>query len=140
LSEHKVHNFEHTVPAGTPLEHLAKPDYWANVSQLFVPCDRIHCHDAGGRFYLELYVRQVSKTNLVSGVKGGAVVAPLRLVRFDAVDETPKAGRVQDFDIKWLGPNEQWGIVRKDGVTVTKHLETQEIARGHLAAMATAPA
>jgi hypothetical protein len=142
LTEHRAHSFEHTVPAGTPVEYLTRSEYWANVvAQRFQPTDRIHCHDASGRWYCELIVRRVSQANLARGIKGSVLVAPLRLVRFDVIDEKPKSSKAEDYEVRWISPQEKWGVFRRsDGNAVSRNLETNDIARQHLDAMLLPPA
>jgi hypothetical protein len=138
LAEHVTRHHVVTLPAGTPLEHVVDATFWGNISERLRPCDRVDVHDAGGRFFIELIVRQVAQSRPTSGVKGGALMHVLRHVEFDPIESKP---RPVDHEVKFLGPAQGWCVVRlSDGKPVAENLADRETAEKHLAGLTTAAA
>src|SRR5258708_3098314 len=102
LAEFAVRHHVVTLAANQSFEHVTDSDFWANVAQnRFRPCDRIDVHDAGGRFFAELYVRQVHEGRAATGAKPSVVVHILRHVEFEPPDSRP---RRTFYQVKFLTP------------------------------------
>jgi hypothetical protein len=134
LAEFAVRHHVVTLAANQSFEHITDPDFWANVAQnRFRPCDRIDVHDAGGRFFAELYVRQVHEGRAATGAKPSVVVHLLRYVEFEPLDTRAKP---KLYDVKFMGPAQGWSIIRTaDGNVMIENLENREIAEKRLATM-----
>ena len=134
LAEHAVRHHVVTLAANQSFEHILDPDFWANVAQnRFRPCDRIDVHDASGRFFAELYVRQVHEGRAATGAKPSVVVHLLRYVEFEPLDARPKR---TVYEVKFMGPAQGWSIIRvSDGNVMIENLENREIAEKRLATM-----
>jgi hypothetical protein len=134
LAEFAVRHHVVTLAANQSFEHITDPDFWANVAQnRFRPCDRIDVHDAGGRFFAELYVRQVHEGRAATGAKPSVVVHLLRYVEFEPLDTRPKRTL---YEVKFMGPAQGWSIIRTaDHHVAVENLENREIAEKRLATM-----
>jgi hypothetical protein len=95
-------------PAGTTIEQLAEPSYWAPVAHQVRPLDRIEVVTDGNDFFVELVV--------LSSVRGdGIVLKPLRGIdlrddRVGAADEAPK--NKAGIRAVHRGPYRKWCAVR----------------------------
>jgi hypothetical protein len=131
LAEHLTRQHVATVAAGTPIEHITNSEFWSLIAERFRPADRIDVHDAGGRFFIELYVRQASRPT--PGQKGNVLVHVLRHITFDELDSKP---RQTVHEVKFLGPAQGWSVVRiADQKVIVENLESREVAEKRLAAM-----
>jgi hypothetical protein len=134
IAEYATRHHVVTLNANQSFDHITDPDFWSNVAQnRFRPCDRIDVHDAGGRFFAELYVRQVHEGRAASGTKPSVLVHLLRHVEFEPLDTRPKP---QVYDVKFMGPAQGWSIVRlSDAKVMIENLENRDIAEKRLASM-----
>src|SRR5258707_4734485 len=134
LAEFAVRHHVVTLVANQSFEHVTDSDFWANVAQnRFRPCDRIDVHDAGGRFFAELYVRQVHEGRAATGAKPSVVVHLLRHVEFEPLDTRPKRTL---YEVKFMGPAQGWSIIRTaDGKVMIENLENRETAEKRLSTM-----
>jgi hypothetical protein len=108
--------------AGTPLEHLMRPEYWANVKQLKAGC-RIWVFAEDESYWAELLVRRVGQ--------GYAKVQTLRSGRLDEGGEAPQLA--DGYDIQFRGPVVKHRIVRmKDGHVLKSGLDSYEDAAAWL--------
>lgn len=97
-----------TPEAGTSLDEMLAPDYWAHVARQFKVGDRIEIVPDGGEWFAELFVRAVSAN--------AATVFPLRHVVFaEAQDTQAQAGG--GVEIKYRG-NAKWSLVRRSDKAV----------------------
>jgi hypothetical protein len=134
LAEFAVRHHVVTLAANQSFEHITDPDFWANVAQnRFRPCDRIDVHDVGGRFFAELYVRQVHEGRAATGAKPSVLVHMLRHVEFEPLDTRAKP---KLYEVKFMGPAQGWSIIRTtDGNVMAENLENRDIAEKRLASM-----
>ena len=134
LAEYATRHHVVTLAGNQSFEHISDPDFWANVAQnRFRPCDRIDVHDAAGRFFAELYVRQVHEGRAATGAKPSVLVHLLRYVEFEPLDSKPKR---TFYEVKFMGPAQGWSIVRvSDGSVMIENLENREIAEKRLSTM-----
>ncbi len=105
--------------AGTTLEQMLDPSYWAHVAAKLAPMDRIEVNAEDGSFYAELLVMSASKI--------GANVKPLHFINLGApVDmETPDIGMM----VKYAGIHAKWRVLRtSDGAKVRDGFATREEA------------
>jgi hypothetical protein len=136
LAEHLTRHHVCTLPAGTPPEHLTDPSFWGLIAERLRPCDRVDVHDAGGNFYIELYVRSATPGRPVAGTKGTVVVSILRRVDFDPV-EAPS--RQAAYESRFSGPAQGWCVIRiSDQKIIAENLVSRDAAEARISAMATA--
>lgn len=104
--------------AGTPLEHLLRPEYWANIKKLHAGC-RIWVFAEDESFWAELLVRKVGQ--------GYAKVQVLRDGKLEQPSADPKL--TDGYDIEYRGPIVKHRVVRKkDGAVLKQGLDTFEDA------------
>ena len=101
-------------------EDVTDHGYWAHVARLINPSDGIIIIPASNEWRMHLYVLSVDKV--------GAAVAVLsrhdfREIATDAMD----AGDA--FAVRWRGPYDRFGVVRKDtGEVIKAGFQTKEAA------------
>lgn len=115
---------EHEVAceAGTPIEHLSRPQFWANIAQRLKPGDNIIAMPDCMSWRAELTVWDVGQ--------GWAFVAPRGALasRPDFSDLPGLAS--EEFEVSYAGPIKKHRVVRKsDKVEVKSGLATPEEAR-----------
>lgn len=125
-------NTHEVVPnVGTPIEHLYKKEYWANVSQKFRPGDTIIAFPRDGGWYSELVVFDAGQNWANVGTK-----FELMRPEFEAV-----AGVEVDFDVR-RDPINGYCVVRKSTGAILKsnfpnHAEGQKWIVDHQKALRT---
>lgn len=104
--------------AGTTIEQLMQPAYWASVAEQLKPGARIEVMPEDGAYFAEFIVRSCTRVS--------AVVYPLRVVQFEFAEQTETD---PEYFVKWRGPSKKWCVMRKsDNVPVIEDQETQELA------------
>lgn len=120
LAEHMRNIWYVTPEAGTPIDALLDPKYWAHVSAKFKPRDRIEADAEDGCYFAELMV-----------IDAGRLFAKVKLLRkheFNA-DEVSSVDIGTDFDVKWAGRHAKWRVVRKaDGNALKEGFEDKQAA------------
>lgn len=98
-------SFRATPPAGTTLDEMLAPEYWAHVAQKVNPHDLIEVVPEDGAFFARLFVVSTQKLSMK--------VAKLEYVEFSttAIAETAKVK--DEFECKWSGPAAKWRVHRK---------------------------
>jgi hypothetical protein len=112
--------------AGTKLDELLDPAYWANVSAAVRQSDRIEVRPADGSWWAELLVRAVSSQSVAVHV--------LRHVEFDKTAKAePLPPTPSGYDLKYRG-NRGWCVIRlADNQSLAEKQPTQEAAAAWLA-------
>lgn len=116
-----------TPEAGTTVEDLLDPTFWAHCARGFHISDRIEVIPEDNAYYAELYVQEVSRNSVKVVLFAHHVLAP---------QEEESAG-TDEYAIRWSGPHTKYRVVRKkdnavlqDGFTDTasarKWLSTYE--------------
>lgn len=119
--------------AGTVLEEMIDPAYWANVAKSLRPMDRIEVRPADGTWWAELLVRTVASM--------AVRVHVLRHVEFNPTVSNEPAVIVPDgYSIKHRGAR-LWCVIRTgDNSVLIERQATQEAAiawlMGHLRSLA----
>lgn len=110
-------------PAGTKLEEMLDPAYWAHVAKRFNPHDMIEVIPEDGSFYARFIVLSVSHLSLK--------VQQLEYVQLTSNPKSAKAAAVSQFEASWGGPSVKWRVLRKsDNAAVTNDsFQTQEEAQ-----------
>jgi hypothetical protein len=104
--------FRAVPPAGTKIEEMLNPAYWAHVAKKFNPHDMIEVVPADGAFYARLIVLSVGHLSMK--------VQALECVVLVANPKVEKADAIAQFEVNWGGPNAKWRVLRKsDGAAVT---------------------
>lgn len=113
------------VPAGTRLESLSYPEFWANVSARFRPNDRIEIMPPDGAYFAEFIVR--------SAGPNWAHVEILRVHKFVSAESV--VNKAQSHEIKWGSPKTKFRVWRLSDKTVVKDgFDTPEQAAEWVAA------
>lgn len=107
LAEQARNTWHANPEAGTPVDALLDPKYWAHyaVSHSIVikPGDRIEAYPDDGTYFAELLVRDVSR--------GGIRVAELRRKEFDKVEAVGES--IDGHLIKYQGARIKWAVIRE---------------------------
>lgn len=103
--------------AGTKVEDLADPTFWANIAEQLKPNDRIEVIPEDGAFFAELIVRSCNRLS--------ATTFPLRII-----DLSPAGAVAEDpeFDVVFRGPRKFCIVRRADKVPVIEDIDTKELA------------
>lgn len=106
--------------AGTSLEEMLVPAYWANVAKTMKQWDRVEVRPADGSWYAELLVRVVEPF--------AVLVHVLRRVEFKPTLKAKSEIDVPEgYEIKFRG-KAGWCIVRNDDNTILKEKEDSKEA------------
>jgi len=116
-----------TVEAGTVLEDLLIPEFFANVAAHLRPYDRIIARVDTGEWYAELLVLSCGRTWVKTKVLAG-----ISLTTTD-VDMT-QAEAAEGYSIVHRGPHLKFCVIRKsDKQSLRDEFDTKEMARAWLA-------
>lgn len=117
----RFNTWEAIPPAGTKVEHLKRPDFWANVARKLKPGSVVIVWPADGQYYAEMLVWDAGQNWARLDFKPGF---PMQRPSFDAV-----AGEVDKFDVRYH-PSKGWQVVERDTNRVLKeHMPNAEEAR-----------
>lgn len=94
-----------TPPAGTQIEDMLEPDYWAHVSRKFNPRDIVEVVPEDGAFFARLFVVDCGKL--------WAKVHKLEFVELSPKEAKPEVA-ASEYEAKFFGPVAKWGVVKKD--------------------------
>lgn len=112
-----------TPEAGTPIEALLEPQFWAHVSSKMKPRDRIEVDAEDGSYFVELRVEDA-----------GRLFAKVVVLRQCNLGVTEQKEDSPDFKVMWAGPHAKWRIVRsKDRGLLKDGFETRQDADLYLA-------
>lgn len=105
--------FRVTPPAGTTIEEILEPSYWAHVARRLTPYDFIEIVPEDGAFYARLIV-----------VNTGKLFAKVQLIEKIDLNTPTKVTAIMAmnlFDTKYAGPTAKWRVIRKaDNAVVSK--------------------
>lgn len=105
--------------AGTPFEHLLRPEYWASIKQLRTNA-HIYVDAEDGSYWAELKVLKIGQ--------GYAKVMKLRHVELTAAGPDPTVP--DGYEIQFRGPITKHRVIRlKDGHVLKQGLDTEDDAR-----------
>jgi hypothetical protein len=90
-------------PAGTTLDEMLEPDYWAHVARRMTPHDIVEVAPEDGAFYARLFV--------INADKLWVKMAKLEYVEFG--ESAPKLLATDKFEAKFAGPNAKWRVHNK---------------------------
>jgi hypothetical protein len=101
-----------TAAAGTTLDDVCQPAWYANLAHKLRPSDRVEIEAEDGSFFAEMIVRQSSRA--------AAVVQELRSVTFgEGVPDGETA--LDDYTVGYAGPHHKWRVVRTADRAVISH-------------------
>lgn len=110
-------SFRAIPPAGTKLEEMLEPEYWAHVARKFTPYDIVEIVPEDGEFYARLFVTSTGKLWA-------------KMVKLEYVELTAKKPVVvvDKYEAKYGGPSAKWRAVHKsDGSLVANEsFQTRE--------------
>jgi hypothetical protein len=122
-----------TLPSDIPFERVKDPTLWVNLSDRLRVGDKISVHSTTQSFFGELYVREAGYGD-PTRAKFGAVVHVLSFHEFDAIE--PRKREAPTHEVRFLGPNQGWGIVRlADGKVTVDSLPDRPAAEQKLKAV-----
>jgi hypothetical protein len=101
-------SFRATPPAGTKIDEMLEPEYWAHVARKFTPYDIVEVVPEDGAFYARLFVASTGKLWA-------------KMIKLECVELTAKkpAAMVDKYEPKYGGPSAKWRAVHKsDGSLV----------------------
>lgn len=98
-----------TVEAGTSLEDVANPAFFANVASRLHPYDHIRVRVDTGEYYAELMVLDCGRTWAKT-----IVLSKYQLVK-GGDDDGLVEGADKDYEVKFLGPHKKFCVVRRSG-------------------------
>lgn len=112
--------------AGTSVEDLLQPAYWANIAEQLQPTCRIEVMPLDGAYFAELIVVSANRT--------AAVVVPLRVVQLtSSVDGADvDGGEDPEYFVKFRGPRKFCVLRKADGLPVIEDIDTKEQAEREL--------
>ncbi len=110
----------HTAPAGTPLAHVLKPEYWASCTKYLRTGCKIEAIPEDAGWLATLYVLRV-----------GQGYAKVQMLAHTALDGAAAAPDVpQGYEIQWRGSVVKHRVVRlKDGAVLKHGIDTHEEAQ-----------
>ncbi len=125
LAQHcrNVHRF--ILPEGDTLEDALETDYWVHILPRIAHLDKIEINPDDGSFYAELQVRSIAFGQVVTAVIG-------EVTRFDDVQAPNAHARASEFDIKFRGPHEKWGVFSANDEVLITQLDTEGVAQNWL--------
>lgn len=123
-AEYVRREFVISPPAGTTLEDIQRPDYWAHIAAQLRPWDFIEVRPEDEAFMARLMVRAAERT-----------WARVMVLDVYPLNEETHEGPVDDaFVVGWGGPVQRWRAVRKsDNTVVVKNQATKSDAEAALA-------
>lgn len=109
-----------TPDAGTTVEQMMKPEFWANVAEKIKTGDRIEVVPVDGSYFVEFIVRLSSRNSVV--------VFPLRIVPLEQNAAALSEDEDPDFYVKWRGGAKFCVMRKSDNTPVIENIETKEQA------------
>jgi hypothetical protein len=120
-AEQKRTVYRVTLPEGVAFEATLHPTYWAHVSTRLVPYDRIEVLAEDGRFFGELLVTKVSRTE--------AHMAKLSLTDLDPSMKTIPSHTTEDMKVSWKGEMRKFVIERMaDNTVIREGIDQRSVA------------
>ena len=107
--EHASITWHHVAEPGEPAEAFAVPASWAHVAKQMQVGHEIVIVAAEGTWRLQLYVRDVGRNEVLTGLIGYVEFGAARKL----ADDTP-------YQAKWRGPAKKWSVVSKESNLVVK--------------------
>lgn len=95
--------------AGTKIEDMLKPEYWAHVCRMLHVSDRIEAVPEDGEWFAEFYVCD-------TGLNRASVV----LLRKHNLHSEELPVIAADYEVKWKGQSMKWTIIRISDKAVVK--------------------
>lgn len=102
-----------TVEAGTSLEDVANPAFFANVAARLHPYDHIRVRIDTGEYYAELMVLDCGRAWAKT-----VVLQKHKLVKDD--QDGLVEGADKDYEVKLQGPHKKWCVIRRSDKEIIK--------------------
>jgi hypothetical protein len=136
LAEHVRRHHVVTVPTGTPMETLARPDYLLPVSRIagaeMHAWDMLEVREETGRWWAQFLITRADQAGVcVSGIRG---IEPSHGVGPIGALDRSDDGR----SVRYLNAHDQWAVVDRDGNTVMKGMASEGVALAQLRDLRTA--
>lgn len=121
-AEYKRTVWFHEAKAGTTMDAVLSPEYWAHYAREFRPCDRI-----------EVIWEDMTKVADLLVLSVGTVTARVWPLTVADMDPTP-AQETTDHEVKWVSPTRKFGVLRTtDKQTIRDGFGTKPEAEAWLA-------
>jgi hypothetical protein len=101
-----ANGFMAVAPAGTPIEHVLRPDYWAHVAHKLRPMDMIDVVPDDRSYYAKLLVVDVSNPRR-GFVKAQAIV---EAVHFHKIGAIRRDAFERTHEVRYAGPHLKWCV------------------------------
>lgn len=100
--EHRRQDFAVNAPAGTTVEDVLNPQYWAHVAAQFEPFARVEVLEESGAWMLDLLV-----------IQAGRNWAQVHLLaKHELAERTEAMPKAQAHLVEWKGPVRKWSVIR----------------------------
>ena len=96
-------SFRATPPAGTKIEEMLVPEYWAHVARKLSPYDTIEVVPEDGSFYARLFV-----------VNSAKLWAKMHKLEYVELAVQNKAVSTDKYEAKFFGPTVKWRVANKE--------------------------
>lgn len=128
-AEYERRVFVATPEAGTKLEEMLSPGYWAHVAPRLTPWSRIEVRAEDGAFYAEMLVLSCERNWAKMFVLNKYDLIPADLMMMPSASD--------EFKIEFAGPHHKWRVVRlSDKEVLRTGYQTKEEANtwlnGHI--------
>lgn len=120
IREHVNQDHAITVPIGTTVKDMDRPDFWANLAPYFTQYNKIYATVDDGAWYAEFLIIACNSNS-----------ARVELLTFIQLDESVTSGDVPPIpathEIKFRGPYAKWCVIRKsDGHILRDKMKRDE--------------
>lgn len=103
-------SFRATPPAGTKIEDMLEPEYWAHVARKITPYDIVEVVPEDGAFYARLFVTNTDK-----------LWAKMHKIEYVELTAKQPVAASDKYEAKYSGPSVRWRVVNKaDGSLVSE--------------------
>lgn len=118
LAEYQRNVWLASPSAGTTVEDMKKPDYWANTGHTFRPGDRIEVMPEDMAFFAEFIVRDA-----------GALFANVHALRVVEFGDEVKPVEAGEYRVQWAGPHDKFRVMRtSDNAIIQKGFASKSAA------------
>ncbi len=126
LADQASNRWRATLEAGTTLDEIKDPGYWAHFASKLHQYDDIVCIEESGAFRADLMVTACART--------WATVKVLALHKLEESEAAAPTQASQDYRIEWAGPHHKFRMVRgTDNEVIRDGLQTKAEAQAYLA-------
>lgn len=128
-ADYQRRTFAATAEAGTTVEEMLEPKYWANHAPMVTPCSRIDCITEDMTLFVEFLVLSCDRNWVQVHVLAKHELIPAHLRVMPAVSD--------EYRVEHAGLHHKWRVVRRsDSAAIKTGCQTKDEAdtwlRGHI--------